>query len=354
MSSPTPPPPCVQPAAPAVASGVSSAFPVLQLATGMNVPDDLLYSNADGTVLVGEHGDGHIALIGGPNGFERLPQVVGQAEGIAQVGGVTYVADQVNNSVVALTATGLRPLIQLQPDPNGLNVDGIASDAAATGLVVPDSPHGTVLFVDTSGHITNRVGGFSRPAGVSVEKTAQGAGYLIADENLSAVFELIGGKVTKLAGNLPGVDDAVRGVDGHVLAILPAGETLRDVTAGGDLATGLRNPQGLGFDGAQNVLVTESDYGRLVLVVKTFAVQVPAGVVQLAPGQRVCFGLLRAPGFTASVVAQEVVGGIPTAHPARGTSGEVLPDPCSAPPCSLTVVLGSEAGTEYAHISYRD
>ena len=172
-----------------VASGVASPYPVLLLASGMNVPDDLLYSDTDGSVLVGEHGDGHIARVGGAIGFERLPQVVPQAEGIAQVAGVTYVADQVNNRIVSLTATGVQTLVQLQPDPNGLNVDGIASDVKGAGLVVPDSPHGTVLFVDTSGNITGQVGGFVRPAGVSVDP--QSGGYLIADENASAVFELI-------------------------------------------------------------------------------------------------------------------------------------------------------------------
>jgi hypothetical protein len=320
----------------------------------MNVPDDLLYSSADGTVLVGEHGDGHIARVGGPNGFERLPQVIPEAEGIAQVGGVTYVADQVNNRIVSLTDTGVQTLIQLQPDRYGLNVDGIASDAAGTGLVVPDSPHGTLLFVDTSGRITGQVGGFRRPAGVSAEVTANGPGYLIADENASAVFELVGGRLTTLAGNLSGVDDVVRDAAKHVLVILPGAGALRDVTAGADVASGLRNPQGLGFDGAQNLLVTESDNGRLDLVVRTFAVQVPAGVVQLVPGQRVCFGVLRAPGFTAPIALQEVIGGVPAVHPARGTAGEVLPDRCSAAVCSLTLVLGSEAGTEYAHVSYRD
>lgn len=320
----------------------------------MNVPDDLLYSNADGTVLVGEHGDGHISRVGGANGFERLPQVVGQAEGIAQVGGVTYVADQVYNRVVALTTTGVRTLIQLAQDPNGLNLDGIASDAAGTGLVVPDSPHGRVLFVDTSGHITNQVGGFSRPAGVSVEKVAQGAGYLIADENASAVFELIGGKVTRLASGNPGVDDVVRDAAGHVLVILPARGTLHDVTTGADVASDLRNPQGLGFDGTGNVLVTESDNGRLDLVVKTFAVQVPAGVVQLVPGQSVCFGVLRAPGFTAPVTVQELDGGVNWVDPAGGTAGEVVPSPCNSPPCTVRVVLTSPVGIQYAYFSYRD
>jgi hypothetical protein len=303
---------------------------------------------------VGEHGDGHISRVGGANVFERLPQVVGQAEGIARVGDVIYVADQVNNRVVALTATGVQTLIQLQPDPNGLNVDGIAPDASGTGLVVPDSPHGTVLFVDISGSITRRVGGFSRPAGVSVEQVPQGAGYLIADENAAAVFELIGGTATRLAGGLPGVDDVVRDAAGHVIVILPARGTLHDVSTGADVATGLRNPQGLGFDGARNLLVTESDNGRLDLVVTTFAVQVPSGVVQLVPGQSVCFGVLRAPGFTAPVTVQELDGGARWVDPGAGTIGEVVPSPCSSPPCSVKVVVTSPVGIQYAYISYRD
>jgi hypothetical protein len=344
----------VQPAAPVVATGVSSSYPVLLLGSGMNGPDDLLYSDADGTVLVGEHTDGHIARIGGAAGFERLPQVVGEAEGFAQVGGVTYVADQVDNRVVALTAAGgVQTLIQLQPDPNGLNLDGISSDAKGTGLVVPDSPHGTVLFVDTAGHITGQVNGFSRPAGVSVDP--QG-GYLVADENAGAIFAIPPGanRPTRLAGNLPGADDTVRDVDGHLLVILPERGTLRDVTSGVDVAAGLRNPQGLGFDGAQNVLVTESDNGRLDLVVKTFAVQVPAGVVQLVPGQTVCFGVLRGPGFTAPVIVNEIVGGVPLVDPADGTVGEVLPSRCNLPACMITLVLSSSAGIEYAHFTYRD
>jgi hypothetical protein len=181
----------VQPANRPVASGVSSAYPVLLLASGLNGPDDLLYVDSDGSVLVGEHGDGHIARVTSDGALSRLPQVVPEAEGIAQIGGVTYVADQYNARVVALTETGVTTVIQLQPVASGENLDGIGV-APFGGLVVPDSPHGTVLFVDQSGHITRRVGGFSRPAGATQEITTQGAGVLIADENASAVFEMVG------------------------------------------------------------------------------------------------------------------------------------------------------------------
>jgi hypothetical protein len=341
----------VQPAARPVASGVSSADPVLLIASHLNVPDDLLYYPADGSVLVGDHGDGHLVRIS-PGGITVLPQVVPEAEGIADINGVTYVADQYDARVVALTATGgVRTVIQLQPVPSGENLDGISSDFAGTGLVVPDSPHGVVLFVDTGGRITGRVGGFSRPAGASVDL---GGGYLIADENASAVFEIKNGRATRIASNLPGADDAARTAAGHLLAILPGQGRLVDVTAGRNLATGLRNVQGLGFDGAGNVLLTESDAGRVDLLVTSFAITVPAGVVQLTPGQGVCFGVIRAPGNADSLRVYEAVGALPLTDPGAGASGEVVPGRCSLAACVVTIQVLGPSGTEFAQFSYRD
>ena len=320
------------------------------LASGMNSPDDLLYVPADGSVLVGEHGDGHISRITAPGKLERLPQVVPEAEGIAMIGDQVYVADQFNARVVALKNGGLSTLIQLQPVASGENLDGISTDLAGTGLVVPDSPHGTVLFVDMNGHVTQRVGGFSRPAGVAPEPGD--GGYLIADENASAVFEIVGGRVTRLAGGLPGVDDAVRTAGGQVLAILPGPGRLADLTTGGNLATGLRNPQGLGFDGAQNVLVTESDNGRLDLIVTTFVAEVPAGTVQLSPGQGICFGLLRAPGDTEDVQIFRATGAASVINPMGGNQGEVVPEPCAKASCEITIQLSGPSGTEFARVFY--
>ncbi|MEO8744796.1 MAG: hypothetical protein ABI334_05540 [Candidatus Dormiibacterota bacterium] len=334
-----------------VASGVSSGDPVLQLASGLNGPDDLLYTD-DGTVLVGEHTDGHIARVGGAAGLQRLAQVVPEAEGIAQVGGVTYIADQYNARIVALTDTGVRTVLQLAPVASGENLDGISADLKGSGLVVPDSPHGTVLFVDTSGQITGRIGGFSRPAGSWPDP--QGAGYLIADENASAVFELKGNVRQRLAGDLSGVDDAVRDDSGHVLAILPGSGRIYDLTSGANVASGLRNPQGLGFDAAQNILVTESDNGRLDLVVKTFAITTPPANVQLTPGQPVCFGLVRAPGFTDPVQIQEVLNGVPTIDPAADAPGQLVPGRCDQPTCTVTLILQSGSLLEYAWFTYRD
>jgi DNA-binding beta-propeller fold protein YncE len=323
---------------------------VVLLASGLSVPDDLLYLPIDGTVLVGEHGNGRLTKVGGAARLTRLPQVVPQAEGIAQIAGTTYVADQVHNRVVALTGSGVRTVIQLQPDPNGLNLDGIAADGAQ--LIVPDSPHGTVLFVDPSGRVNARQSGFSRPAGAWADPT--GGHVLIADENANAVFDLSAGGHTVLIRNLSGVDDVVRASDGHVLVTLPGLGTLRDATAGRTIASGLRNPQGLDFDGAQNLLVTESDAGRLDLIVKTFAILVPPAAVRLVAGQAICLGILRAPGFTAPLNVEQITGATIATQPSGPGTFEVVPAPCAQAVCTVSVVVSSPAGREFAYLTYRD
>src|SRR5579864_802693 len=351
--SPSPSPlPCAQPAARPRAAGVASADPVLLLASGLNSPDDLWYSDADGSVLVGEHGDGHISLLTAGGALSRLPQVVLEVEGIAQIGGTTYVADQFHARVVALTGTGVRTVLQLLPVPTGENLDGITADKDL--LIVPDSPHGTLLVVDTSGHVLRRVAGFSRPAGVSVGLTSR---YLVADENASAVFgvDQTGGP-RRLFGNLPGVDDVVQDVarSGDIYAILPGPGRLVDLTAGANVATGLRNPQGMGFDGAGNLLLAESDNGHLDLVIRTFALEAPTGVVQLGPGQPVCLGVLRAPGNAEPVRVVSASQAGYDSSPTTSNTTEVQPDPCLVASCTATVTVSGDSGLEYAQFTYRD
>ncbi|HXC79649.1 MAG TPA: hypothetical protein VNU19_21660 [Candidatus Acidoferrum sp.] len=342
--------PCVKAAPIRRAAGVSSSSPVILLASGLNGPDDLLYLPANGTVMVGEHGNGRIAVVGGASRLRRLPQVIGEAEGIAQIGSTIYIADQLHNRVVTLTSTGVRTVLQLVPDPSGLNLDGIASNG--TQLVVPDSPHGTVLLVDPSGRVAARWGGFSRPAGV----WAGTAPYLIADENASAIYALkTGGGFTTVARNLAGADDVVRDSRGHVLVTLPGLGILRDVTTGGNLAAGLRNPQGLDFDGAQNVLVTESDNGRVDLIVRTFALSVPAPAVRLLPGQAVCLGITRARGYSAALGIGQITGATVTSSPGAASSFEVTPQPCAAATvCTVSLTVTSPAGRDFAYFTYRD
>jgi len=323
---------------------------VLQLAAGLNGPDDLLYM-ADGTILVGEHTDGHIAKLGGPAGLARLPQVIPEAEGIAQLDGVIYIADQFHARVVALTDTGVRTVIQLQPDPNGLNLDGISANGGL--IVVPDSPHGTVLFVNPDGKVVAQEGGFRRPEGVWANTTGQAGPYLVADANASAVYSLRNaGGHDLVARNLPGVDDVVRTDEGHVMVTLPGLGRLFDVTSGQDVARGFHNPQGLEFDAAQNLLLTESDNGRVDEVVRTFAVTTPAPNVQVAPGQPICFGLLRAPGFNDPVFVEQAANVHSIIEPTGDAPGQLFAVPCGQPSCTITLTLRSGTRLQYAWITY--
>lgn len=324
---------------------------MLLLAAGLSGPDDLLYY-ADGTVLVGEHTNGHLAKVGGAAGLVRLPQAFPEPEGMAEIAGTTYVADQFNARVVALTDTGTRTVLQLQPVASGENLDGISVDLNGTGLVVPDSPHGTVLFVNTSGSVTGKVGGFSRPAGVWPDPYA--GGYLVADEGSGALYEIKGNSAQRLAAGLAGVDDVVRDARNHVLVTLPAPGTIYDVTARNTMVAGLRNPQGLAFDGAQNLLVTESDSGRLDLIVTSFAVSVPSKTVLLKPGQGVCYGILRAPGNTDSLRVFQTVGAVPLDDPQLDAQGEVVPQPCTLPVCTVSLAIQGPTGIEFASFTYRD
>ena len=325
---------------------------MLLLGSGMNSPDDVWYTAGDGSILAGEHGDGHISRITVDGRLARLAQVVPEAEGIAQIEGTTYVADQLHARVVALTETGVRTVLQLTPDPNGLNLDGITADKNL--LIVPDSPHGTLLVVDTSGHVVRRVGGFSRPVGVSVGLVAR---YLVADENAGAVYGVgLSGGPRVLYRNLPGVDDVVQDVfrDGHVYVILPGQGRLVDLTANANVATGLRNPQGLALDGASNLIVAESDNGHVDLVVRTYALEAPAGTVQLVRGQSVCLGVVRAPGNADEVRVYAAANAGYDSSPTTGNRLEVQPDPCLAASCTAVVQVQGPAGSEFAEFTYRN
>jgi hypothetical protein len=98
--------------------------------------------------------------------------------------------------------------------------------------------------------------------------------------------------------------------------------------------------------------VTESDNGRLDLVVRSFAITGPPANLQLAPGQTICFGVLRAPGFTDPVQIETVVNGSPVADQAGDAPGQVLPAPCHESSCSVTLVLNTGAKRAYAWFTY--
>ena len=111
-----------------------------------------------------------------------------------------------------------------------------------------------------------------------------------------------------------------------------------------DLAGNLLEPQGLGFDSAGNVLVSETAAGRLDVFIRTFKL-VPVGG-KPAPGQPVCLTVFRAPGFTGDVQLAAGGGIEIVRQPGTGNTGEVLIQPsagCANLGCVVTATSGALA-----------
>jgi glucose/arabinose dehydrogenase len=326
-------------------AGIRSTLPVLTLATGLAGADDLLAEphpsgTAGDRLLVGELDAGRIAVLGGGTGASRLAAHVPTVEGLAEVGGVLYAADQRDDRVDRLDADGsVRTVLQLRPVPGVEGLDGLSSDGR--DLLVPDSPRGEVLVVDLSGRVLRRVGGFARPTGAWA--LADGS-LLVADENAGQVVRVSpDGARAVLARGLTGADDVVATQSGTVWAIGIGGGVLARVQDGRavTVASGFGHPQGLALDAAGNVDVADLATGAVSTVVTAMALP-PATAVTVAAGQPLCVDLLRAPGFTGRATLSVGPGGRVVADLGGGTRGAVVPPPC---PGHCTLLVRATSGS---------
>jgi hypothetical protein len=341
--SPSPLPACLDaPAQPPAPAGVRSAVPAWVVASGLDQPDDLWAR--DGITYVGQLGSGHVATIRPGLPVFQSSWTVPMAEGIAFLGDRMFVADQRNDRVDEIVNQEPQTFLQLQPVAGKDNVDGIG--VQGDQLLVPDSPNSTLLWVDGSGRITRTVGGFNRPTGAW---PLPDGSVLVADEYGNAAFKIApdGGR-TVLVQGLPIVDDVAADPDGNVFVITPvvSGGRVAELVGGRalDLAGNLLQPQGLGFDSAGNVLVSETSAGRLDVFIRTFKLIPVAGVP--GTGQPVCVHVLRSPGFTADIQLQTPDGGLIVRQPGAGDSGEVLfatSRPCAQVGCVVTASSGGLA-----------
>lgn len=357
VPTPRPRPPCVAfQSQPAAASGPRSSLPVLVWASGMSQPDDVLAS-ADGAVYVGELNTGRIIELGGkraPDGsLFRLPARIPTVEGLARIGDVFYAADQADDRIVSfhLGDATTQPFFQLTPVPSLDGVDSIA--ASADTVIVPDSARGTVYFVGTDGKTKRSVGGFLRPTGAWPMPDGS---TLVADENAGAIVRVgaDGAKQVILSG-LPLADDVAVDQQGAVYAISITRNNLVQVADGTarEVVGGLAQPQGLGIDGAGNVLLTEFDAGRLDLVLTAFKLLPAATVAALMPGQGLCVQLQRAPGFADALTIAPDPSYAVVQEPGAGVAGEVVPGPCASPPCLISIQVRGGARTDAVYAAYK-
>ncbi|HEY8759666.1 MAG TPA: hypothetical protein VIP52_02005 [Candidatus Dormibacteraeota bacterium] len=329
---------------PPAPAGVRSTVPAWVLASGLDQPDDLWYQN--GATYVGQLGSGHVATVLPGVAVSQSAWTVPMAEGIALLGDRMFVADQRNDRVDEIVNGRPQTFLQLQPVSGKDNVDGIG--VQGDQLLVPDSPNGNLLWVDGSGRITRTVGGFNRPTGAW---PLSDGSVLVADEYGNAAFKVApdGGR-TVLVQGLPIVDDVAADAQGHVFVITPvtSGGRLAELVGGRaiDLAGNLLQPQGLGFDGAGNVLVSETSANRLDVFIRNFKLIPTAGPP--AAGQPVCVHLLRSPGFSGDVQLLPPDGGLIVRQPGIGDVGEVLfasSGYCGQPGCFVTATSGALTDT---------
>ncbi len=227
-------------------------------------PDDLAV-DAHGRLIWGDLARGAVLAYDGRRVL-TLASGLSVPEGIVPLpDGTLVVAEQGRDRLVHVDTHGrVTGLYQLVPVAGQEGVDGIARDPRSGDLIVPDSPHGTVLRLSPNGrHATTIARGLGRPAGAAVDAHGN---VLIADENLHALFSLAPqGRLTRLA-TLPTPDDVAVDAAGRVwvttlgdggLWLIEAGRAPRR------MLSGLDDPQGLALDRCGNPLIVQSGNARI-------------------------------------------------------------------------------------------
>jgi sugar lactone lactonase YvrE len=211
-------------------------------------PDDLAVGQ-DGALWISDASTQVTRVVGGK--VVRTLRGLSEPEGMVPLlSGDIVVAEQGRDRVLVVRPDDSRAVVvQLPAAGAQLGVDGIALDAQAQRIVVPDSPHGTLLSVPLSalGTKTTLATGLGRPVGAAVDR--DGTIWLAAENESPRGLLRVdrGGKVTAV-GKLAQLDDIVLlgGViyvtdlrNRSVHAVDPATGTDRT------LATGFAQPQGL-------------------------------------------------------------------------------------------------------------
>ncbi len=115
-------------------------------------PDDLL-AMTDGTLWVSDPDSGHIELLAA-NGHRLTSIADAEApEGMVVAGGRIVLAEQRTNRLVVFSppATTRAAVLTLPTRGTADGIDGIGIDSTSGRLLIPDSPHGTLLTANADG-----------------------------------------------------------------------------------------------------------------------------------------------------------------------------------------------------------
>jgi streptogramin lyase len=269
---------CCGSSSPAPASGltVDPSVSASVVVSGLGTPDDLAVA-PDGTVYIGDEAGGKLTAWSPATGRVRLvASNLGHPEGIVAIEGLLVVCEQGKNQLSRIDpGDGSVALFRALPNSTGnLGVDGLAFDPTHPSIVVPDSPHGTLLRVSLDGKVATpipvtsaRQPPFMRPTGAFVRSDGN---LLVADEDGGdVVLVRSDGTLQTLLTGLNHPDDVVGDDRGNVYVNTVGDGVLHRLqgTTHDELITGLTEPHGLAVDLQGNVLVTDlGGGGRLIEV----------------------------------------------------------------------------------------
>jgi glucose/arabinose dehydrogenase len=228
-----------------------SSLPVL--ARGLGAPDDLL-ALADGTMWVSDpvHGTLRHLSAGG-----RVLQAIDDPEApegmVMLPDGRLIVAEQRRNRLVSLRppAATRATVLTLPAAGTGLGVDGIKYDAKGARILIPDSPHGTLLAWPVAG---GRATVLARDLGRAVDAAVgpDGAIYVTA-EGAAGLLRITGGRGEPVGRSVTLIDG------GEVVAVDPSTGAHRT------LVTGIGAAQGLAVLTDGRLAIADSNKGTIAV-----------------------------------------------------------------------------------------
>ncbi len=226
-------------------------------------PDDIAV-NPDGRLLVTALSADLLITTSAAGAVITTQHISGGPEGVAVDSSSVYVAQQLLNAVVALSPM-VHTIASFPNHTNNLGIDGIAVDATAHRLLVPDSPTGQLFAVALAGSATPQLiaGGLGRP----VAATTDAAGDVIVASESSPGLTVITPAGTRSAlGHFADLDEVlsqsgllyVTELDRHdVVAVDPA------TGATAVLANNLPAPQGLAITATGTLEIVDATTNAL-------------------------------------------------------------------------------------------
>jgi sugar lactone lactonase YvrE len=295
------------------------------LRSNLPAPDDLIFDQA-GRLFFSDIKTGTVSAIGADGSAVTIASGLSAPEGMVfTTDGRLLVAEQGRNRVVTVDVAShtITPW-RLFPNRTGRDgIDGIGPVLLNGDIIVPDSPNGLVWRVSPDGKTATRIASaMTRPVDAAVDARGR---IFVADEG-GALWVLDAGQ--RRFSTLLTPDDVLVSRDGHLFVNTLGDNAIHEIDSLGHTVSvlrGIRSPQGIAVDNADNLYYTEFDAGRIERVVRTFVLDKATVTPTGRGGFVICPSVRRAPGFTESLTltpeSNASTGIVQLRQPGRESSG---------------------------------